>query len=60
MEKKLAGGKIPGLLLPRPVPAMLAQLITLCYNLVDRVYIGHMDDGAVAMTAIVILMFMIN
>ena len=56
MENKLAVGKIPGLLLSLAVPAMLAQLITLCYNLVDRVYIGHMDDGAVAMTAIGVCM----
>lgn len=56
MENKLAVGKIPGLLLSLAVPAMLAQLITLCYNLVDRVYIGHMDDGASAMTAIGVCM----
>ena len=29
------------------IPAIAAQIINLLYNLVDRVYIGHMpDDGA--------------
>ncbi len=56
MENRLAVGKIPGLLLSLAVPAMLAQLITLCYNLVDRIYIGHMDDGVPAMTAVGICM----
>lgn len=56
MENKLAVGNIPGLLLSLAVPAMLAQLITLCYNVVDRIYIGHMADGAAAMTAVGICM----
>ena len=56
MENRLAVGRIPGLLLSLAVPAMLAQLITLCYNMVDRIYIGHMDDGAAAMTAIGVCM----
>ena len=52
MNDKLAVGAIPRLLWSLAVPAMLAQLITLLYNLVDRVYIGHMEDGAAAMTAV--------
>lgn len=52
MDNKLAVGAIPGLLLSLALPAMLAQVITLLYNLVDRVYIGHMADGATAMTAV--------
>ena len=32
------------------LPAIVAQLINLLYNLVDRVYIGHMpEDGALAL-----------
>lgn len=28
------------------IPAMLAQLFNILYSIVDRVYIGHMADGA--------------
>ncbi|MDO5538340.1 MAG: MATE family efflux transporter [Desulfovibrionaceae bacterium] len=56
MENRLAHDNLPRLLLSLAVPAMLAQVITLGYNLVDRIYIGHMDDGASAMTAIGICM----
>lgn len=35
------------------VPAIAAQLINLLYNLVDRVYIGHIPDtGALALTGV--------
>lgn len=35
------------------LPAIVAQLINLLYNLVDRVYIGHMpEDGALALTGV--------
>ena len=27
------------------VPLTIAQLIQLLYNVVDRIYIGHMDNG---------------
>lgn len=39
------------------VPAITAQLINLLYNLVDRVYIGHMpDNGALALTGVGVCM----
>ncbi len=39
------------------LPAITAQLINLLYNLVDRVYIGHMpDDGALALTGVGVCM----
>ena len=43
-----------GILLWRmSLPAIVAQLINLLYNLVDRVYIGHMpEDGALALTGV--------
>lgn len=35
------------------VPAIAAQLINMLYNLVDRVYIGHMpENGALALTGV--------
>jgi Na+-driven multidrug efflux pump len=34
------------------VPAICAQVVTLLYNTVDRVYIGRMADGTMAMAGI--------
>lgn len=39
------------------IPAIAAQLINLLYNMVDRVYIGHMPgDGALALTGVGVCM----
>lgn len=39
------------------LPAIAAQLINLLYNLVDRVYIGHMpENGALALTGVGVCM----
>lgn len=39
------------------LPAIAAQLINLLYNMVDRVYIGHMPgDGALALTGVGVCM----
>lgn len=39
------------------IPAIAAQIINLLYNLVDRVYIGHMPgDGALALTGVGVCM----
>lgn len=39
------------------IPAIAAQLINLLYNLVDRIYIGHMPgDGALALTGVGVCM----
>ena len=32
-------------ILAQAVPLTVAQLVQLLYNVVDRVYIGHMDDS---------------
>lgn len=35
------------------IPAVVAQVVNLLYNVVDRIYIGHMPDiGAVALTGV--------
>ncbi|WP_305151550.1 MATE family efflux transporter [uncultured Dubosiella sp.] len=43
---------IATLLVRMAVPAICAQLVTLLYNLVDRVFIGQMENGTLAMAAI--------
>lgn len=53
----LGTDSIGKLLLKLSLPAILAQIINLLYNLVDRVYIGHMPkEGALALTGVGICM----
>ncbi len=51
-QNRLKSEKIPKLLFSLALPAICAQIITLLYNLVDRIYIGRMEDGLLAMGAI--------
>lgn len=45
--------KIPGLLARLAIPAVVAQVINLLYNIVDRIYIGHIPEiGASALTGV--------
>ena len=46
-------GSIPKLLAQLAIPAVVAQIINLLYNIVDRIYIGHMPEvGANALTGV--------
>ena len=38
-------GKVSGLILRLGLPIMLAELVHVLYNIVDRMYIGHMTEG---------------
>lgn len=50
---KLANTPIPKLLFNMAVPAILAQVINLLYNMIDRIFIGRIPDvGAVALTGV--------
>ncbi len=40
------------LLISLAVPSIIAQLVNILYNIVDRIYIGRMENGTVAMSAI--------
>ncbi len=54
MEKpNLGEGKIPSLLVKLAIPAIVAQMVNLLYNMVDRIYIGHIKgDGNLALTGL--------
>lgn len=52
MENELRSEKISKLLLKLAIPAICGQIVTLLYNMVDRMYIGRLPDGALAMAAI--------
>lgn len=60
MEKDknfLGTAPVGKLLFQLAVPAIAAQIINLLYNLVDRVYIGHMpENGALALTGVGVCM----
>ena len=57
-DKKFLGTEPVGKLLFRlAVPTVTAQLINMLYNVVDRIYIGHMpENGALALTGVGVCM----
>lgn len=57
-DKEFLGTEPIGKLLRRlALPTLTAQLINMLYNIVDRIYIGHMPgDGALALTGIGVCM----
>lgn len=52
MQFRLENEKITRLLCSLAIPSICAQIITLLYNIVDRIYIGRMPNGQLAMAAI--------
>ena len=45
------------LLFKLAVPTVIAQLVNMLYNIVDRIYIGHMPgDGSLALTGVGVCM----
>lgn len=49
----MGSGSVPKLMLNLAIPAVVAQLINMLYNIVDRIYIGHIPDaGASALTGV--------
>ena len=56
-EANLGEDRIGGLLFKLALPAILAQVINLLYNMVDRMYIGHIAEvGSVALTGLGVTM----
>lgn len=50
----LANKKIAPLLFSLAVPAIIAQIVNILYNMVDRIYIGNMANGTVAMAGLAV------
>lgn len=46
---KLGTESIPKLLLSLSIPSIIAQVVNLLYNIVDRIYIGHLADSSAAL-----------
>ena len=56
-EERLGTEKISRLLLSMGIPTLVAQIINLLYNIVDRMYIGHIAGvGALALTGVGVTM----
>lgn len=50
----LGNEKIGHLLLRLAIPGIIAQLVSLLYNIVDRIYIGRLEEGIIAMSALTV------
>ena len=47
----LGSGSVRKLLAQLAIPAVVAQIINMLYNIVDRIYIGHIPEvGSAALT----------
>lgn len=52
-QNDFGSGKVWKVILIQAVPLLMAQLVHLLYNVVDRIYIGHLEGiGAMALTGI--------
>ena len=52
-RQNMGSGNVKKLLLQLMIPAVVAQVVNLLYNIVDRIYIGHISGiGAAALTGV--------
>ena len=53
IQKDMGSGSVKRLMVQLAVPALVAQVVNLLYNVVDRIYIGHIPGiGAAALTGV--------
>lgn len=53
ISRQLATAPVWKLIIKLSIPAILAQIVNLLYNVVDRIYIGHMEEvGTAALTGV--------
>ena len=46
LENDFSKGPVWKCIITQAVPLIIAQLVQLLYNVVDRIYLGHMEDGS--------------
>lgn len=53
VSRKLACAPVGRLMLSLAIPSVIAQIVNLLYNIVDRIYLGHLEDiGGTAITGV--------
>lgn len=53
ISQQMANAPVWSLIIKLSIPAILAQIVNLLYNVVDRIYIGHMENiGTAALTGV--------
>ena len=53
MQQDMGSGSVKKWMVKLAVPALVGQLVNLLYNIVDRIYIGHLPEiGAAALTGV--------
>ena len=51
-ESRMGTERIGGLMVSMAVPSIIAQIINILYNIVDRIYIGHIPGVVLALTGV--------
>ena len=51
-QNDFSRGSVSGNILKLAVPLMLAQLVNVLYNVVDRVFIGHIGGSTLPLTGV--------
>ena len=52
VSNAFSSGNIPSLLLKMAIPGVISQILLLLYNMVDRIYLGRLNDGGIALLAV--------
>ena len=53
VKKDMGTGSVKKLMVQMAVPALIGQVVNLLYNIVDRIYIGHLPEiGGAALTGV--------
>ncbi len=47
-----SNGNIPSMLRKMAIPGVISQILLLLYNMVDRIYLGRLNDGGTALLAV--------
>ena len=57
MKQDMGTGSVKKLMVKMAVPALVGQVVNLLYNIVDRIYIGHIAEvGDLALTGVGVCM----
>ena len=52
-KQDMGTGSVKKLMVKMAVPALVGQVVNLLYNIVDRIYIGHLPEiGGTALTGV--------